>query len=146
MIIFGTKNVKRRVKGGLCIKKYCPKCRRRQELQEFNWKTYFTLYFIPVFPIDLFFRRAVLAKKHKIERGESVLTCTTCDSDYVLQPEDYIEGSNSASKTHQAEPERERIVINCIHCNKKLRIPNLSKTINVTCPHCNKKFEVRPRD
>jgi hypothetical protein len=133
MIIFGTKNIKRRVEGGLCIQKYCPKCRRTQELQEFRWTKYFTLFFIPVFPI---------------EQGESVLTCTVCDYSYVIQPEDYIEGARkktSTSKNHQAEPEQEKIIINCIHCGSKMRIPNLSKLIIVTCPHCKNEFEVKPK-
>ncbi len=77
MIIFGVKGVKKRVKGGLKIQKYCPKCLCVQELQEFRWAKYFSLYFIPVFPV---------------EKGESVLTCVGCGTSYVIQPDDYLQG------------------------------------------------------
>jgi hypothetical protein len=131
IIIFGTRNVKRLVKDGLMIEKYCSKCLCKRELREFQWRRYFSLFFIPLIPL---------------EKGESILTCTVCYSSYHIQPEDYFEArrqKSTASRHSSHNLETEKIVINCINCKRMIRLPNLGKSIIVTCPHCQSKFEVR---
>jgi hypothetical protein len=50
-ILFGAKTVKTPVKNGLNLRKYCDRCRLLSDLQEHSSRQYFTLFFIPVFPI-----------------------------------------------------------------------------------------------
>lgn len=127
LIFFGTKTVRRKVKNGNRHQNYCSRCSSMQELQEYRWVKYFTLYFIPIFPIS---------------RGKSVMTCPVCDESYAVPPGRYYNGTienYSSSPGNEALPAK--IIINCMHCGKKMRIPNVDKTILVTCPHCREKFE-----
>lgn len=68
-IIFGVKSVKKPVKGGLVLSRFCPRCRRIVEMREFRSKRYFTLYFLPVFPLG--------------RKGETVLVCPICDAAFL---------------------------------------------------------------
>ena len=131
-VLFGTKTVKRPVRDGLHIEKHCPKCRRTREMQEFQWQKFFSLYFIPLFPI---------------EKGENALKFLACDSSYDIQLEDYrtTAGRHPSGGRAESSSEPEKIVIKCLQCAGKIRIPNLGKPIRVTCSHCGHKFEVRPR-
>lgn len=126
-ILFGTKTIIKKVKNGLRRYLYCSRCSCMQELQEFRRVKYFTLYFIPLFPI---------------ERGKSVLTCPVCDESYEVPPGHYYKGTTgNYSSSPASETIPAKIIINCMHCGKKMRIPNVEKTIMVTCPHCREKFE-----
>ena len=126
-ILFGTKPVKRRVKNGQRYQRYCSTCGCTRELEEFRWANYFTLYFIPLFPI---------------QKGESVWICPVCDSVYNLEANDYEKSYTDDAFSY--EPSRfDKVVINCIYCSNKMRIPDSGKLLQVTCPRCKKKFEVR---
>jgi hypothetical protein len=128
LIFFGTKTIKKKVRNGLRRQIYCSRCRCMQELQEFRRVRYFTLYFVPIFPI---------------KKGESVLTCPVCDESYVVLPEHYYNGTTgNYSSSPAGETIPAKVIINCMHCEKKMRIPNVEKPIMVTCPHCREKFEV----
>jgi DNA-directed RNA polymerase subunit M/transcription elongation factor TFIIS len=135
-VFFGTKSRNRPVKNGIRRHRFCSKCGATREFEEARFATYFTLYFIPLFPI---------------ERGVPVLRCPVCDTSYDMQPADYLHGHRpdgsarpaSASTRHQTPAEN--IIINCVQCQQKMRIPNVARTILVTCPHCTKKFKVCPR-
>jgi hypothetical protein len=127
LIFFGTKTIKKKVKNGIGRQNYCPGCNCMQELQEFRWIKFFTLYFIPIFPIS---------------RGKSVFTCPVCDESYAIPPgHDYNVTTGNYSSSPASETKPTKIIINCMHCGKKMRIPNVDKTILVTCPHCREKFE-----
>jgi hypothetical protein len=105
LIFFGTKTIRKKIKNGLRRHIYCSGCRCMQELQEFRRIKYFTLYFIPLFPI---------------ERGKPVLTCPVCDESYVLSPEHYYSGTTeNYSSSPAGETIPAKIIINCMHCGKK---------------------------
>lgn len=69
MIIFGTRHRKVPVPNGKSKNALCPNCGCERLLTEHRIRPYFTLYFIPVFPVG---------------KGTSVMTCTACGSDYVM--------------------------------------------------------------
>jgi hypothetical protein len=132
-ILFGAKTVKTPVKNGLNLRKHCDRCRLLSDLREHRFRQYFTLFFIPVFPIS---------------KGESMLVCNRCSASFYIQPEDYlspqIESSfHSASATKMSSaPDAERLVIVCDYCKGRLRIPLTGRRLLVTCPHCKREFEV----
>jgi hypothetical protein len=132
-VIFGTKMVKKPVKNGLNLRKHCARCDFLSDLREHSFRQYFTLFFIPVFPIS---------------KGESILVCNRCDASYYIQVEDYsaaeMEGPfYSAGDTKKGSaPDVERMVIVCEYCKGRLRIPMTGRRLLVTCPHCKKKFEI----
>jgi hypothetical protein len=51
-IIFGAKTVKTSVKNGLNLRKHCDTCHFLFDMREHRLRQYFTLFFIPVFPIS----------------------------------------------------------------------------------------------
>src|SRR5215470_15365451 len=85
-IIFGSKTVKTPVKDGLNLRKHCGRCRLLSDMQEHSSKQYFTLFFIPVFPIS---------------KGESSLVCTRCGASFYIQSEDHLR-SQTESPFHTA--------------------------------------------
>lgn len=70
IIFFGTKQRRVPVKDGARIITYCPQCECEQELREYRWRTYFTLYFIPLFPVN---------------KGQTVMGCPVCGTDYLMK-------------------------------------------------------------
>jgi uncharacterized Zn-finger protein len=132
-IIFGSKTVKRPVKDGLNLRKHCGRCRLLSDMQEHTSRQYFTLFFIPIFPIS---------------KGESSLVCNRCGASYHVQPEDYP-GSERQSSIRPAgagelgsAPNADKMVIVCEYCEGRLRIPMTGRRLLVTCPHCKREFEV----
>jgi len=63
MLIAGVDSRKKRVDRGLKFRRYCTKCHRDEEFQEYRIRKYFTVFFLPVMPVD---------------KGESVMMCTGC--------------------------------------------------------------------
>jgi uncharacterized Zn-finger protein len=132
-IVFGSKTVKTPVKNGLNLRKHCGRCGLLSDMQEHSSRQYFTLFFIPVFPIS---------------KGESSLVCNRCGASYYVQPGDYLasERESSFHPTGAAErgsaPDAEKMVIVCDYCEGRLRIPMTGRRLLVTCPHCKRKFEV----
>jgi hypothetical protein len=86
-ILFGSKTVKTPVKGGLNLRKYCDRCRLLSDLREHSFRQYFTLFFIPVFPIS---------------KGESLLICNRCGASFYAQSEDYLGSEREALFTPQS--------------------------------------------
>src|SRR5262245_20065590 len=132
-IIFGTKMVKTPEKNGLNLRKHCARCHFLSDMQEHSSKQYFTLFFIPVFPVS---------------KGESTLVCNRCGASFYIQAEDYSAAetgspfSSEGASRKESTPEAERMVIVCDHCKGRLRIPMTGQRLLVTCPHCKRKFEV----
>ncbi|MEQ1559064.1 MAG: zinc-ribbon domain-containing protein [Methyloglobulus sp.] len=129
MIIFGSRSINKFVKGGLRRQQHCSKCGCPQEFKEALHTQYFTLYFIPVFPLD---------------KGERVLACPRCDAAYVLQPSNNYANRPKQEPTGSSDwnepPPAEKIIVACIHCHKESRVPNDERNLLITCPHCRKKF------
>jgi hypothetical protein len=132
-ILFGAKTVKKPVKNGLNLRKRCDKCHYLSDLREHSYRQYFTLFFIPVFPIS---------------KGESSLVCNRCGASFYIQPEDYLR-SQTESSFHTAgavnkssASDSEKMVVVCEYCEGRLRIPMTGRRLLVTCPHCKRDFEV----
>ena len=138
-VLFGSKTSKKIVLNGLRTKRYCPKCRCNREFQECRWSKNATLYLVPLF---------------ELEKGESALTCTVCDTSFLLEPdlsnsdhfyEEFykdnigIKRPSILSNPDQTENTKKRI-IHCKHCKKRIRVPDAVNPIIVTCPHCKNKF------
>ena len=133
LIVFGAKTVKTPVKNGLNLRKHCDRCHFLSDMREHSYRQYFTLFFIPVFPIS---------------KGESLLVCNRCGASFYIQAEDYLAAetespfySAGAAKKESA-PDAERMVIVCDYCEGRLRIPMTGRRLRVTCPHCKRKYEV----
>jgi hypothetical protein len=133
-ILLGAKTVKTPVKNGLSLRRRCGRCQYLSDLREHSLRQYFTLFFIPIFPIS---------------KGESLLVCDRCGAFSYIQPEDYLgserEGAfplDSATKK-ESIPNAEKLVIVCDYCEGRLRIPMTGRRLLVTCPHCKREFEVK---
>ena len=132
-IIFGSKTVKTPVKDGLNLRKHCGRCRLLSDMQEHISRQYFTLFFIPIFPIS---------------KGESLLVCNRCGASYYVQPEDYVGAERESyfppagAAERGSAPNAEKMVIVCEYCEGRLRIPMTGRRLLVTCPHCKREFEV----
>jgi hypothetical protein len=132
-ILFGSKTVKTPVKNGLNLRKHCDRCSLLSDMQEHISRPYFTLFFIPIFPIS---------------KGESLLICNRCGASFYIQAEDHLvsETENSfhsagATKRGSA-PGLEKMVFVCDYCKGRIRIPMMGRRLLVTRPHCKSKYEV----
>jgi hypothetical protein len=132
-IIFGTKMVKTPVKNGLNLRRQCARCQFLSDMREHTFRQYFTIFFIPVFPVS---------------KGESILICNRCGASFYIQSEDYlaagVEGAffSAGAARKESWPDADRVVIVCDYCKGRLRIPMTGRRFIVTCPHCKRKFEV----
>ena len=132
-ILFGSKTVQTPLKNGLNLRKQCDRCRLLSDMQEHSSRQYFTLFFIPIFPIS---------------KGESLLVWNRCGASFYAQPEDYIESEREGSFHTAGVTERgstasaEKMVLVCDYCKGRVRIPMTGRRLLVTCPHCKSKFEV----
>lgn len=129
-VIFGAKTVKTPVKNGLNLRKHCGRCGFISDMREHSLRQYFTLFFIPVFPIS---------------KGESLLVCNRCEASFYIQAEDYLAPEMESLFDHtrkESSPATEKMVVVCDYCEGRLRIPMTGRRILVTCPHCKRKFEV----
>jgi hypothetical protein len=131
-ILLGAKTVKTLVKNGLNLRKPCDRCRLLSDLREHSFRQYFTLFFIPVFPIS---------------RGESMLVCNRCGASFYIQREDHLTSKmesprySASDAMKEPPPDAEKLVIVCDYCQGRLRIPMTGRRLLVTCPHCKKEFE-----
>jgi DNA-directed RNA polymerase subunit RPC12/RpoP len=124
-LIFGTKSVKKSVKGGLSLRRYCDRCRFLSDMGEYNFTPYFSVFFIPLFPIA---------------KGESRIVCSRCGATFYSPTEDYQTDDGVSKERSESEV---KTVITCIYCSGKLRAPvGTGRKLLVTCPHCRKRFDV----
>lgn len=124
-IIWGTKHVAREVKGGIVVKKRCPKCDEFRLLYEFQNYQYFTIFFIPVLPLG--------------KSGSSFLRCIVCNTDYFLSPNDI----DFNDKSRQLEFD-DRITVSCPSCGVKLKVkPFDQEEVKIRCKGCNHIFLIK---
>jgi ribosomal protein L33 len=71
-VVFGTKTRKKKVNGGIVREKYCPECGRVQMFEEVRWINHFSLFFVPVFPIQ------------SSKSAKTVLACPECDASFWI--------------------------------------------------------------
>jgi len=120
-IIFGTRQVARDVKNELPVRQVCPKCSLLSEMRLQRQASYFTLFFIPLFPIS---------------KSEEIVKCGRCNAAF------YRNQNASPPPVNYAE----RTVVVCPECETNCGIPAvLRNSILVTCPRCRTQFEVNIR-
>lgn len=122
-VLFGEKSVLRDVKGAAPERAQCARCGFVSDLRLRTRRTWFTLYFLPVFPIS---------------RAEHVLVCNRCGASYYP-------GSTGFRDPQPVDEDADagKTVLVCPACSGKMRIPlKLEKAIRVTCPHCRDQFTV----
>ena len=133
IFIFGVQSVKTFVKDGLTVRRQCDRCRFISDLEEYRVRNFFTLFFIPVFPIS---------------KGEEILRCSRCQAEFYPREEDYLAAGKeipASMRRFRYEPlEHNKVVISCAYCHGKLRVPLRNKRILVTCPHCRERFDYVP--
>lgn len=133
-IIFGTRTIKTRLKEGPGIRRRCDRCHFLSEMKEYRYREYFTLFFIPIFPVS---------------RGETLLVCARCGANYYSRAEDYLKseeetGYGEPYNREEASFQEDGMVIECDYCKGRLRVPvKLGRKLVITCPHCNEKFDFR---
>jgi hypothetical protein len=140
-MVIGRKHQYVRKPGGLEVMKTCPRCMGPAKFFEVVPKEYFTVYWVPLFPIPS-------------SDKEPVLECSGCHDRYRLSPSDHElatkqmrapagkPGSTSSSPSPGAGAEVERVVLLCPACNAGARVPKVRDRIRVTCPKCTTRFEV----
>ncbi len=128
-ILMGTKPVKREVAGGVRLRQTCPVCGVLSELRECQVRNYFTLFFIPVFPLG---------------KGASMMSCSRCQSAFSLPAPAAMPDADLETELDAAyEIEAAKQTFICAACKGRLRVPRLEgKTIPVTCPHCKTRFRL----
>lgn len=126
-IIFGTKNVEKKVINGIKKTGICSKCRSSQGLCEYSSCSYFSLFFIPIFPTG---------------KESHYLKCEACNTDYYL---DYSESNESIDMGKIALEENKGTKINCPSCGKNIYIENFENEHEIECSSCKHKFTVRKR-
>ena len=132
-ILFGLTTQMRRVQNGLVLRRNCARCHFLSDIVEHRLRKYFTVFFVPVVPVS---------------RGETLLVCGRCKATYYPQTDDYLaaDASGASGRVPYDAPglNKDRIVINCGHCNGRLRIPvKPDRSLQVTCPHCREKFDFK---
>jgi hypothetical protein len=118
--LFGTKIVHRDQKDRPPERAECPQCGLISDFRHQRRQSWFTAYFLPVFPVS---------------KSEPILTCNRCNTSFI----------SLGPRFHPATPSddgSEKAVLVCPGCSGKLRVPVLEKTIRVTCPHCRDHFTV----
>jgi phage FluMu protein Com len=131
-VVWGSKWRYNRDAGGRSFRKQCPACRMISDMHEVVPTKYFTLFWLPLFETD---------------RKQSVLECSRCEEHFYLTDDEHHTpreqtGSYSSSSTGRGVPDDVHVLI-CDRCMQSLRVPQLSKTIEVTCPKCQFQFRVR---
>ena len=119
--LFGFQSLKRATRGQPLVRRFCARCGFVSDLRHENIRTWFTLFFIPIFPVS---------------KAQAVLTCTRCGAGYDPAAPSYSPAAPETDETHT--------VLLCPTCGGKLRIPiRRDNAIQVTCPHCSEQFTVR---
>jgi hypothetical protein len=71
-VLFGTKARKVKVDGGMSREKYCPECGCVQMFEEVRWINHFSLFFVPIIPIQ------------SSKSVKSVMACPKCNTSYWI--------------------------------------------------------------
>jgi DNA-directed RNA polymerase subunit RPC12/RpoP len=91
---------------------------------EYSFRPYFTLFFIPVFPIA---------------KGESMMVCSRCGATFYSQAENHHPDDDGVEQKSEGDM---RAIINCKYCSGRMRVPvGEGRKLLVTCPHCRKRFD-----
>mgnify|MGYP005839999167 CR=1 FL=1 len=124
-IVLGTRPIIR--PGAEIVRRPCPNCGDWRNFQEVTWRNYFTLFFVPVFPLG------------PPRRGYACVSCgLTMSAEAAHAP---------AAIREEARPEGrwtgETLVVQCPRCDGRMRVPLRERGFVAICPHCTKEFRVK---
>lgn len=108
--IFGTKNIESKFPTNLSKIAFCSKCGQDRNLFAYCTRKFFSLFFIPIFPL---------------EKREDYWKCSVCDASYYMSP---VEIKNNITKE----------VVTCINCNQKISVPVDKDKYHIKCAYCKK--------
>jgi Zn finger protein HypA/HybF involved in hydrogenase expression len=136
-ISLGSKWEYKKEANGLLVDKLCPECERHGEFFEVIPTKYFTVFWIPVSPV---------------EKKKPLLECPNCNERFYIQTSDYSSAkiipdvikTPPPAKKSPKPPEKEiHFIFECEECSQKLRVPQKNEIISVHCPNCNNSFKVK---
>ena len=122
-IVLGTRPVIRR--GTEVLRRVCPNCGDWRNFQEVRWRNYFTLFFIPLFPLG--------PERHGYACADCGLTMS-------------VEAAQAPAPAYETRPEKwagETLVVQCPRCDGRMRVPLRERGFVAICPHCTKEFRVK---
>jgi hypothetical protein len=122
-IIMGTKPVIRR--GGEIVKRHCPNCGDWRNFQETTWQNFFSVFFIPLFPLGA---------------PRIAYTCVTCG---LPLSREAAAGPGPVQEEGPPFPAGETLIVQCPRCDGRMRIPLRERGFIAVCPHCTLEFRVK---
>lgn len=115
------------------IRRRCPACGDWRNFRMVSVQTYFTLFFVPLFPLGA------------ARQGYSCVSCGLI-----------VERSAAENGARPAEEEREggqglttddsageMLVVQCPRCDGRMKVPLRPRGFTAVCPHCAKEFRVK---
>lgn len=123
-IIMGTKPVVRR--SGETIRRHCPNCADWRNFQETTWQNFFSVFFIPLFPVSA---------------TRTAYTCVTCG--LPLSSRAAAEGPEPAIEGEKPILDGETLIVQCPRCDGRMRVPLRERGFTAICPHCTLEFGVK---
>jgi hypothetical protein len=126
-VLFGTSTIKTRVSNSPVKHVFCNKCNRVTEMHDHMWQRFFTLFFIPIFPVD---------------EKEFVITCSVCNSSYKQVRESAPKEVTKHSNKKITAP------VICIKCGAEFfqihtqcPLCQYDSAGRAECSYCHKKIE-----
>jgi len=107
------------------IRRPCPNCGDWRNFREVRWRNYFTLFFIPLFPVG---------------PERQGYTCPACGLTLG------VEAAQASVSVQETRPERSAeatLVVQCPRCDGRMRVPLRERGFVAICPHCTKEFRVK---
>ena len=118
-------------RGTVTIGRCCPRCGGRRDCRKITWRNYFTLFFIPLFPVGT---------------EKSGYECITCG--LPVEGRDGERGWRAGEAAYDGvgeagPPAGERSIVQCPRCDGRMRVPLRERGVTAICPHCAKEFGVK---
>ena len=126
-VLFGNRTRKQVEADGKFV---CPNCKIKRIYEVINSRLWFTLFLIPIFPLE--------------KRNDFSVRCKSCDRTYYTDVLDnnnyYLDGSpfSETKPSNLAKPDR--VIKECPSCGTRLRLPG-KKSGRVKCNNCGEAFE-----
>jgi len=123
-LVMGTRPVIGR--GSANERRHCPRCGDLRNFRKINWRNYFTLFFVPLIPIN--------AAKQGLE-------CVSCG--LMLTSEDHREEPTPRQEAPPLLTPGESLVVQCPRCDGRMRVPLRERGFAAICPHCSLSFKIK---
>ena len=111
--------------GTKVVRRHCPHCNDLRNFQEFLVRQYFSLFFIPIFPVSA---------------STPIYTCSACG--YSIGQE-MIHDNPAPVFDGECPDPAGRVIVFCPRCEGPMSIPLKEHRQEVCCPHCTMEFKVK---